>query len=295
MATWKSDAQKEKEKSFRRLVLMAVGVGGLLFTLIFGVLIYRLLTFETVLEEPNLESVVAGPVSGSGPVLTAVPTATPFPERPSGSAGFAPKGISAGIPSEKFIERLLSNTTTVSESAIPQLTHNVEPQKKGPLQVEFTISANGRTHSHSVGRATSTTTDIVGAAAEWQVRPWWRPGWVHQTVDCGEEGTASIGGHVSWGSKPGPFYYLGALNEGDIIRCLSSDALWYQYRVTEVVRIDYSETEFYWQSRSDLHPKQLTLFSCTPEITGIVVVRAELFTEVAAASGRDQSPVNSEP
>ena len=294
MATWKSDAQKEKEKSFRRFVLIMVGIGGIIFTFLFATLLYLFLTYETVLEEPNLEEVVAGPVNGSGAVLTAVPTATPFPEQAAGTAGFAPKGVSAGIPPEKFINRLLSNTETVADGSIPQLAHNAEPQNKGPLQVEFTVSANGRTHSHSVGRATSTTTDIVGAAAEWQIRPWWRPGWVHQTVDCGEVGTASIGGHVSWGSKPGPFYHLGALNEGDLIRCLSSDALWYQYRVTEVVRIDYSETEFYWQSRSDLHPKQLTLFSCTPEITGIVVVRAELFTEVADASNSDRSPVTSE-
>ena len=140
----------------------------------------------------------------------------------------------------------------------------------------FTVSGSGEAHDHAVGLATYTDTNIVGAANEWQVRPWWRLGWLPTTSDCGEVGTAAIGGHVSWLDRPGPLYDLGAMQTGDIIRCQAQNGTWYTYEVYEVVQIGYENSRYYWQPPQNQWESELSLFSCKPELTGIIVVRAKL-------------------
>ena len=150
---------------------------------------------------------------------------------------------------------------------------------KGPQQLKFTVSANGQEHSHAIGLATYANTDIVGAANEWLVRPWWRLGWLPTTVDCGQVGTAAIGGHVSWLDRQGPLYDLGAMQMGDKIDCQAQIGTWYTYEVYEVVQIGYENTRYYWQPPQNRFDAELSLFSCKPELTGIIVVRAKLITE----------------
>lgn len=268
---------KKKKDSFRKFILITGSIG--LFFLIgsLAASFYLVTQYVSQPEVPDISGLVAQPASIRALSQNLDPSRepTPMPTR------LPPSLLSEPIPEDRFINRLLSNQT---DSNSPDLKYQEQPQKNGPSVIEINMIGKGLAQTHQIGQATATTTDIVGAAAEWTVRPWWKPGWVPQTVDCGEEGTAAIAGHVSWGSKPGPFYSLGSMTTGDRIRCLSSEGRWHLYVVSEVVRIDYDETQYYWESRQDLNPAQLTLFTCTPEITGIIVVRAELVSNVAVTN-----------
>ncbi|MEM7799256.1 MAG: class F sortase [Chloroflexota bacterium] len=268
--------QAKTRSSFRKFILITGSIGIVLMTLTLGVSGYFLFNNLLQTEIPDLSNLTAQQESGFA-VLTPVPTIQSVVA--AGSSGPLRSIFGSALPEEPFIDRLLENQGL--EDA-PRLRYTQQPLKEGPSAIEYLISSNGVKRTHTIGQATAASTDVVGAAAEWTVRPWWKPGWVPQTVDCGQEGTTAIGGHVSWGSKPGPFYSIGAMSAGDVIRCLSSEGRWYEYKVAEVVRIDYSETRYYWESRESLNPSQLTLFSCTPEITGIIVVRAELISNLAS-------------
>ncbi len=177
------------------------------------------------------------------------------------------------LPNSYYEARLRKNIS--ASSAPPSLEHD-GGERRGPQRVQFIVGENGNFHDHPLGTATFAETEIVGAAGEWQIRPWWQPAWVPQSVDCGQPGTAAIGGHVSWQSLPGPFHDLGAMVAGDRIRCQSQTGEWFTYEVSEVVQIGYNNTEYYWETRSNLNDHQLTLFTCKPGITGIIVVRAQL-------------------
>ena len=178
------------------------------------------------------------------------------------------------LPASYYESRLRRNISA-SSAPPPSLKHDGH-EERGPQRVQFIIGETGNLHDHALGTATFAETDIVGAAGEWQVRPWWQPAWVPQTVDCGNPGTVAIGGHVSWSSVPGPFHDLGAMVAGDRIRCQAQNGSWFTYEVSEVVQIGYNNTDYYWETRSNLNEHQLTLFTCKPGITGIIVVRAQL-------------------
>lgn len=219
-------------------------------------------------------------VEGSAPGLYKVEvdsTAQVSEISPSGQAlpggqTFSSLSILPELPTSYYENRLSKN---LADNQTPSLNHD-GGNEQGPQRVQFIVSENGNFHDHNLGKATFADTEIVGAAGEWQVRPWWKPAWVPQSVDCGEEGTVAIGGHVSWASRPGPFHDLGAMTAGDRIRCQSVTGEWHTYEVSEVVQVGYNDTEYYWSTRSNLNDHQLTLFSCKPEITGIIVVRAQI-------------------
>ncbi|MFK7800743.1 MAG: class F sortase [Anaerolineae bacterium] len=189
-----------------------------------------------------------------------------------GGQTFTSLSILPELPTSYYENRLSQN---LADNPVPALSHD-GGENRGPQRVQFIVSENGNLHDHTLGKATFADTEIVGAAGEWQVRPWWQPAWVPQSVDCGEEGTVAIGGHVSWASRPGPFHDLGAMTAGDRIRCQSTTGAWHTYEVSEVVQVGYNDTDYYWSTRSNLNDHQLTLFSCKPEITGIIVVRAQI-------------------
>lgn len=189
--------------------------------------------------------------------------------RSSFAAGAAP-GSQAAV--EARLDRLAEN---LREHEVAAFKKQAAETHRGPQTISYTVSGSGQDHYFSPGRATFGDTDIVGAAGEWVVRPWWQPGWVPNSADCGEVGTAAIAGHVSWAGRPGPFHDLGAMTAGDEIRCQSSRGRWHIYTVTEVVRIDYANTDYVQQTLKS-NGRELTLFSCTPEITGIIVVRAAI-------------------
>lgn len=208
----------------------------------------------------------------SEPVIEVVESSAAARVLPGGQT-FTNSVLLPELPNSYYEARLRKNIS--ANSAPPVLEHD-GGERKGPQRVQFIIGENGNFHDHAIGTATFAETEIVGAAGEWQVRPWWQPAWVPQSVDCGEPGTASIGGHVSWSSIPGPFHDLGAMVAGDRIRCQSQSGEWFTYEVSEVVQIGYNNTEYYWETRSNLNDHQLTLFTCKPGITGIIVVRAQL-------------------
>lgn len=190
-----------------------------------------------------------------------------------GGQTFTSASVLPELPTSYYENRLRSKLESSADT--PPLAHD-GGNDRGPQRIQFIISETGSYHDHSLGDATLAQTNTVGAAGEWQVRPWWRPAWIPQTVDCGDDGTVAIGGHVSWARRPGPFHDLGAMSAGDRIRCQSQTGDWFTYEVSEVVQVGYNDTEYYWSTRSNLNSKQLTLFTCKPEITGIIVVRAQI-------------------
>lgn len=219
-------------------------------------------------------------------LLVAQPLAAPA--RENQTAAPAPQTGGARVLTEREDGRILPQSESFGGEHLVRLAANLAGQRPpsfknagpagspGPQKLE--LPGDGAPSLLSVGRATLAPTEIIGAAGEWQVRPWWNPGWLPATVDCGEIGTAAIAGHVSWAGRPGPFHRLGTLTAGDQIRCQASSGLWFTYEVTEVVRIDYTETDYYWRPLEE-NTAELTLFSCTPEISGIVVARARLTRE----------------
>lgn len=129
----------------------------------------------------------------------------------------------------------------------------------------------------SVGVANYTShKEITGAAGEWRVAPWWQPGWIPESSDCGLPGNSVIAGHVSWYTRPGPFQYLGALKPGDVVGCANSAGIWFSYVVTEVLRVPYTDTGTYWGKPMNDQQSLLTLYTCTPEVDGIIIVRAQI-------------------
>ncbi|MEM8856990.1 MAG: class F sortase [Chloroflexota bacterium] len=233
---------------------------------------------EEITSSENVEI-----VEGSAPGLYKVETESIVEVQEISPAGsvlpggqtFTSSSVLPELPTSYYENRLKQKLTNSNEA--PTLSHQ-GGDERGPQRVQFIISETGTYHDHSLGEASIIKTDTVGAAGEWQVRPWWRPAWVPQTVDCGEEGTVAIGGHVSWARRPGPFHDLGAMTSGDRIRCQSQDGDWFTYEVSEVVQVGYNDTDYYWSTRSNLNSKQLTLFTCKPEITGIIVVRAQIIS-----------------
>ena len=205
------------------------------------------------------------------------PTSTNRVEGQSGSPD-SPAGAFSFFNNDFGSDHLARLEANLGGSSIPSLQVTPPDQQKGPRRIEYKVSGSGQAHEYAVGKASVSQTQIVGAANEWQVRPWWKPGWLPASADCGEIGTAAVAGHVSWAGRPGPFNDLGAMIRGDQIRCQAATGRWFTYEVTEVVRIEYSETDYYWRP---LEPRtaELSLFSCTPEISGIIVVRARLHEE----------------
>ncbi len=175
-------------------------------------------------------------------------------------------------------DHLIRLENNLRQSQLPSLRSMAARASQGPRKITYEVSGSGRAHEYALGRAAYAATRVIGAAGEWQVRPWWKPGWLPASVDCGEIGVAAIAGHVSWAGRPGPFNDLGAMAAGDEIRCQAATGSWFTYQVTEVVRIDYSETDYYWRAL-ERGTAELSLFTCTPEITGIIVVRAHLNEE----------------
>lgn len=166
---------------------------------------------------------------------------------------------------EKADYAVLQNT------AIPEFVRLSHPRiNPGPMQIRY------GDREHTVGVATITKPSLRGAAGEWVARVWFRPAWLPDTVDCGQRGTTAIAGHVSWYGRPGPFDNLGTLSIGESIECLDSDGDWHIYQVVEAVRIPYEDTSYYWQLPNPGEGSVLSLYSCTPELDGIIVVRALL-------------------
>ena len=158
---------------------------------------------------------------------------------------------------------------------VPMFAPVSQAPPAGPQQLRL-----GITTTMPIGVATFASTEIAGAAGEWRVRPWWRPAWVPESVDCGQTGTAVIAGHVAWYTQPGPFADLATLTEGDVVACQDKAGRWHQYRVTQRWRTAYHDTTSYWlPPQPDEGEAILSLYTCTHEVTGIAVVRAVLITE----------------
>jgi hypothetical protein len=173
----------------------------------------------------------------------------------------------------------ISSVTTSAAPPPPAFRASSASRRRGPMQLRFHVPVSERTYDLPVGLAEFVYRPGQTFAGEWRVAPWQYPGWLPDSVDCGEAGTAVIGGHVSWYEEPGPFAEIAWLEPGDLIQCRSQRGEWHTYQITGVWTTTYDDAVS-WR----LSPQQgegnaiLSLFTCTPEITGINFVRAELVT-----------------
>jgi hypothetical protein len=225
----------------------------------------------------------SAPISLSGAASPAEPTAPPAGRPLSGSSRptSPPAAIAGSLGSLLFTDQagppLIEQIRLATQPPIFP-TPAVAPAR-GPQRLHFTVTANGQEHEHRIGLAYVGAADVPGAAGQWLVQPWTRPAWLPISDDCGA-GMTIIAGHVAWQGQPGPFHDLGALTEGDEIVCQARTGRWHTYRVTRRARIEYHETQQYRQ-REPGGSKTLVLYSCTPEVDGILVVWSTQIEEEA--------------
>lgn len=278
MSTWQKIFQDRRQRNW----LIALALSALL--LVAGLLMLTRPRTADQQEVANRQAASNGqPVSASAAQETAANMGA------SSEAEVAEAATSASVGTEIVLgpsrAQLMRARLEAHLAAQPIATfQRAAPIKySGPRRIQFTVGASGSDHNHVLGQASYAPTDVEGAAGEWLVRPWWKPGWLPGTADCGQAGTAAIGGHVSWFKRPGPFYDIGAMIAGEEIRCQAANGQWFTYIVTHAYKIEYTDTQNYWQPTQDPQDKLLTLFTCTPEITGIIVIRAQLAEQVAEA------------
>lgn len=276
MSPWDQFHHQQKQRLAHRKRLVTVLLSTVGVTA--AAALFFILRPDSSAEQPDLTALVAqeqaSAPEGKANDHAAASSGVDRSPRSPNSAGSAPFSLSSNAADDDAAARLSRLEENLLEREVAMFQKSaVRP--RGPRQISYTVSGSGQSHAFTPGQATFGDTDIVGAAGEWVVRPWWKPGWVPNSADCGEVGTAAVAGHVSWAGRPGPFHDLGAMSTGDEITCQASSGRFYTYTVTEVVRIDYSNTDYYHQSSSE-SGRELTLFSCTPEISGIVVVRAKI-------------------
>lgn len=163
------------------------------------------------------------------------------------------------------------------QSKPPSLTLQTAMLAPAPQQIRYTIGETQYQWPLAVARLVDA--DLEGVAKVWRVPNWRRPAWIPQSTDCGlSTGQTIIAGHVSWlEAKQGPFHDLGGIEEGAEIECMGANGRWVTYRVVERYITRYQDTQTYWGEVTET--PQLILYTCTPEITGIIVVRAVLIDE----------------
>ncbi len=275
-SSWERHNQAQQGRQKQRQRMLYWGGGILSFIICLSGLIYLLWPQTEPIDLAKVTADVTDIEKISPTREPASTNSTQIENHDSGySSNFSMNAFftSAADARQEKLDRLQAN---LNEHPVARFQYAQHSTIRGPQQVEFTVSASGSVHKHAVGLATYAPTDIVGAANEWQVRPWWRLGWLPTTVDCGEIGTAAIGGHVSWLERSGPLHDLGALQEGDQINCQARSGIWYTYEVYEMVQIGYENTRYYWKPPQEPFTAELSLFSCKPELTGIIVARARL-------------------
>ncbi|MCP4427714.1 MAG: class F sortase [Chloroflexi bacterium] len=232
------------------------------------------IAFIPKLFAPNVSGSMI-PVSGQ--VVRADSYLTPNLDTTSPSLSLlgASQALSAALPDLSNETDALLPESHLTNAPLPQFVAHSLSTVRGPQSIRLPSESDGGYEEHLVSVASfSSDTDVSGAAGEWRVIPWWQPGWIPESVDCGEPGNAIIAGHVSWYKRPGPFQYLGALTEGGRIDCQAQTGEWHSYVISSVVRIEYADTSSYWGG--DDETKTLTLYTCTPEITGILMLTATL-------------------
>jgi hypothetical protein len=217
-------------------------------------------------EDTNIIATVSPPLStdyqaGMSPIAHSA-----FSGANSGSPEFAPNATAPwGMTTVSYPTDNYRATFRPSQRRLP-VTHR-------PLAVKF----RGQEHSLVVAAQIASTHD--GVATEWSVQPWWRVGWIPTSTDCGVEGTVSMAGHVSWYNRLGPMAELGDMAVGEVIECQSSKGVWHTYQVVDVYQVPYGDVAHYQLSRPG--ENALVLFSCSPELTGIIIVRAQEQKEIA--------------
>lgn len=177
-----------------------------------------------------------------------------------------------------FARDVGNNTYAKVSSDPPPSFVSVAPHyPAGPQQIALMFSDEEQVQEYPVGVASFSRSEVSGIAGEWRVRPWTRPAWIPESADCGDPGTVVIGGHVSWYTQPGPFYDLAALQEGDQIHCQDAAGTWYVYEVSARWRTDYNDTVSYLLPPQEGETESvLNLYSCTREVRGVSVIRAQL-------------------
>jgi hypothetical protein len=276
MAIWdRLEEDFQKRRRIRRLALAA------LLVLLAGVCISALLLWHYFGQErPTTTSIPASVVTAAMPAADrplahdseSLASAVGDQGSPvAGTLGGLPLSAPGGVHESSLMP--VAALTHLQSGTSPTFVKAAHRAPGGPSQIRIGTS------SHSLGIAALTAPSLPGAAGEWTVRVWFRPAWIPDSVDCGQPGTTAIAGHVSWYGQPGPFHDLGAVTVGETVDCLAQDGRWYTYTVVEAVRVPYEDTRYYWRAPDGDYESVLSLFTCTPELDGIIVIRALLIEE----------------
>jgi hypothetical protein len=186
----------------------------------------------------------------------------------------AAMATASGLPALRPLPGAADSATAVPP---PAFQPGAAGRPHGPRQLRFQVPVSGQSYDLPVGVAAFVYRPGRSLAGEWRVSPWLYPGWLPDSVDCGEAGTAVIGGHVSWDGEPGPFAEIAWLEPGDRIGCRAQNGAWHTYAVMGVWTTTYEDSVSWRLPPQTGEPGSiLSLFTCTPEITGINFVRAGL-------------------
>ena len=193
----------------------------------------------------------------------------------------APAHASTGLPAVQITDSNRStfqtnHTETEIEAHPPQFPRTgftEQGQDRRPEMISW-VSASGLERWDTIQVAHRIpSANRSRSASEWATAVWFWPAWLPQAT-CGEPGVVSIAGHVSWYGRPGPFAQLGTIEPQSLITCHWQNQT-FNYQVEEIYVVPYGDTTLYQRPLPDAS-STLVLYSCTPEIDGIIVVKSRL-------------------
>ena len=144
---------------------------------------------------------------------------------------------------------------------------------RGPSLLSFVTAAGEQNFADLQVALRGAAAEVRGVARQWEVAVWSQPAWLPGET-CGDEGVVLVGGHVSWYGRDGPFATLGTIEMGSEVGCVAGGET-FVYVVESAFVVPYSDTVVYRRPLAGA-TSTLVLFSCTPEVDGIVVVKARI-------------------
>lgn len=111
----------------------------------------------------------------------------------------------------------------------------------------------------------------VDGVYRWTI-PDWLAGWHSDSDDCGD-GLTLIGGHVSYSGRAGIFGDLPTVGEDDLVTCTDWEGKFHRYQPVDYLMVTAETKSQQWAGDGI----DLILYTCTPELDGMIVIR---YTEV---------------
>ncbi|MDR3558398.1 MAG: class F sortase [Candidatus Pacebacteria bacterium] len=111
-------------------------------------------------------------------------------------------------------------------------------------------------------------------------------GWFSLGTRPGDRGSAVIGGHNSWASKPGAFARLDQLQKGDIVSVIDAKGATTSFAVRDIRTYDARDTDTsdIFQSESGIHLNLITCSGDWDPLTKSTTTRLVIFTDIVETS-----------